>query len=266
MNHERDLLQELTGRTDPGTVPYAPDPERILQMVHQKTVSEKERTVSMSKSKSWKSVLLAAVLIMAIGVCAYAANGRAVSVFGSGPSISDPTYRTLPTEQQCQKDAGFVPVLKEKFANGYTFMQGSLVSNQFLDEENLPVEEYKSFHFLYGKDGDTVYYEEEKYQTETSENSPPQETRDIDGVTLSYYSGRHKFVPEGYVPTEEEQKAVETGELSFGYGDADMEISERETQILLWQDGVIHYSLFQMNGKLSADELFAMAEELLTEK
>ena len=58
----------------------------------------------------------------------------------------------------------------------------------------------------------------------------------------------------------------ETGELSFGYGDADMEISERETQILLWQDGAIHYSLFQMNGKLSADELFAMAEELLTEK
>ena len=187
-------------------------------------------------------------------------------MFGSGPSLTDPTYRTLPTEQQCQKDAGFVPVLKEKFANGYTFMQGSLVSNQFLDEENLPVEEYKSFHFLYGKDGDTVYYEEEKYQTETSENSPPQETRDIDGVTLSYYSGRHKFVPEGYVPTEEEQKAVETGELSFGYGDADMEISERETQILLWQDGAIHYSLFQMNGKLSADELFAMAEELLTEK
>jgi hypothetical protein len=145
-------------------------------------------------------------------------------------------------------------------------MQGSLVSNQFLDEENLPVEEYKSFHFLYGKDGDTVYYEEEKYQTETSENSPPQETRDIDGVTLSYYSGRHKFVPEGYVPTEEEQKAVETGELSFGYGDADVEISERKTQILLWQDGEIRYSLFQMDGKLSADELFAMAEELLTEK
>ena len=266
MNRERDLLQELTGRTDPGTDPYAPDPERILQMVHLKTASKKERTVSMSKSKSWKSVLLAAVLIMAIGVCAYAVNGRAVSVISSSPSISDPTYRTLPTEQQCQKDAGFVPVLKEKFANGYTFMQGSLVSNQFLDEENLPVEEYKSLHFLYGKDGDTVYYEEEKYLTETSENSPPQETRDIDGVTLSYYSGRHKFVPEGYVPTEEEQKAVETGELSFGYGDADMEISERETQILLWQDGVIHYSLFQMNGKLSADELFAMAEELLTEK
>ena len=71
MNHERDLLQELTGRTDPGTVPYAPDPDRILQMVHQKTASGKERTVSMSKSKSWKSVLLAAVLIMAIGVCAY---------------------------------------------------------------------------------------------------------------------------------------------------------------------------------------------------
>ena len=266
MNRERDLLQELTGRTDPGTDPYAPDPERILQMVHLKTASKKERTVSMSKSKSWKSVLLAAVLIMAIGVCAYAVNGRAVSVISSSPSISDPTYRTLPTEQQCQKDAGFVPVLKEKFANGYTFMQGSLVSNQFLDEENLPVEEYKSLDFLYGEDGDTVYLEQEKYLTETTEKFPPQETRDIEGVTLSYYSGRHKFVPEGYVPTEEEQKAVETGELSFGYGDADVEISERKTQILLWQDGEIRYSLFQMDGKLSADELFAMAEELLTEK
>ena len=136
MNHERDLLQELTGRTDPGTVPYAPDPERILQMVHLKTASKKERTVSMSKSKSWKSVLLAAVLIMAIGVCAYAMNGKIISVVSSGPSLSNPTYRTLPTEQQCQKDAGFVPVLKEKFANGYTFMQGSLVSNQFLENTN----------------------------------------------------------------------------------------------------------------------------------
>ena len=91
MNHERDLLQELTGRTDPGTVPYAPDPERILQMVHLKTASKKERTVSMSKSKSWKSVLLAAVLIMAIGVCAYAMNGKIISVVSN---LSDTPNRT----------------------------------------------------------------------------------------------------------------------------------------------------------------------------
>ena len=166
---------------------------------------------------------------------------------------------SLPSEEQCRKDAGFVPILLEQFENGYVFLQGSVVDNQFVDEENLPVEEYQSFSFLYGKDEDKVYFEQEEYISEVTDRNLAQETRTVDGVELHYHCSRYKVVPETYRPTEEEQKAQAEGSLSFGYGDPDVKIEEYKTQILYWQDGGRHCQLFQMNGALSASDLFEMA-------
>jgi hypothetical protein len=85
-------------------------------------------------------------------------------------------------------------------------------------------------------------------------------------VELNYHCSRYKVVPETYRPTGEEQKAQAEGSLSFGYGDPDTKIEEYETQILYWQDGGRHCQLFQMNGALSANDLFEMATECIRAK
>ena len=266
MKHKRDLMQELTGSPDCSEAPFCMDSDRIVERVWNKSGFASERKNQMTRSKRWKTILVAVAAVMILAVGAYAANTKIVSVFSSGPSISTPTYRNLPSEQQCKEDAGFVPVLLERFKNGYSFLQGSVVTNQLMDENNLPVEEYRSFSFLYGKDEDKVYFEQEDYSAEITEKNPPQEIRSADGVELNYHCSSYKVVPVSYRPTEEEQKAQEAGRLSFGYGDPDIEIEEHETQILYWQDGELHCTLFQMDATLSADELFEMAAECVRAK
>ena len=266
MNQKRDLLREITGCPDSSEAPFVLNSNSILESVLNRSDSASERKLKMTKSQRWKTILVAIAAVMVLTAGAYAANGKITSVFSSGPSISDPTYRTLPSEQQCLEDAGFVPVLLECFANGYSFLQGSVITNRFMDENNLPVEEYRSFSFLYGKDEDKVYFEQEVYSSEVTERNLTQEKRTIDGVELNFHCSRYKVVPETYRPTEEEQKAQEEGSLHFGYGDSDTKIEEHETQILYWQNGDIHCQLFQMDGMLSASELFEMAAECIRTK
>ena len=263
MDRNRDLDQELADRLGESEAPYVLEPAGILRLVENKSAGFTERKNKMIRAKRWKAVLLAAAAVLILTVGAYAANGKVTSVFGSGPSYEFPTYRTLPSAERCRKDVSFDAVLIRAFTNGYTFQSGSVVENKMMDEDNLPVEEYKSLNFRYEKEGDLVYFNQEKYAAETEEHFPPRESRTINGIKVNYRSARHKVVPEGYLPSEEEQKAVEEGELSFGYGDPDEEIRESDTQILLWQIGEIHYSLFQMNGALTPEELFTMAGECI---
>ena len=263
MDRNRDLDQELADRLGESEVPYVLEPARILRLVENKSAGLTERKNQMIRAKRWKAVLLAAAAVLILTVGAYAANGKVTHVFSSGPSYEFPTYQALPSAERCRKDAGFDAVLIQAFANGYAFQGGSLLENKLMDDDLIPVEEYKSLNFRYEKEGDLIYFNQEKYATEMEEHFPPQERRTINGIEVNYRSARHQAVPEGYIPSEEEQKAMEDGSLSFGYGGPDQEIVESETQILLWQIGEMHYELFQMNGALTPEELFGMAEECI---
>lgn len=265
MNQPRDLLFELSGQSMATDVPYTPDAERIVTLVTQKISSSgEERTRPMLKPKRWTSLILAAALIFALGVCAYAAYGRPAGVFSSGPSEAFPTYLKLPDAQQCMKDAGFTPVLREKFENGYIFRSGRLVENWFHDEDFQPAERYMSFDFEYEKDGDNITLIQERYETETSDYTS-QKSVTVNGVTLNYNCGTHKVVPLDYIPTPEEKAMQEEGTLSFGYTEMSPgeEIPVNTVQTVTWQIGEMHYTLFQMNGALTSEELFEMAMELL---
>ena len=113
MNQKRDLLREITGCPDSSEAPFVLNSDSILESVLNRSDSASERKLKMTKSQRWKTILVAIAAVMVLTAGAYAANGKITSVFSSGPSISDPTYRTLPSEQQCLEDAGFVPVLLE---------------------------------------------------------------------------------------------------------------------------------------------------------
>ena len=127
------------------------------------------------------------------------------------------------------------------------------------DDAGNIAERFKSLDFTYEKSGDEVYLSQERYKTHV--DSQGQIVGKIKGKDLYYYSYRNKFVPGDYELTEEDKQAEESGELVFSYGTDEVEIMTVQT--LSWSDGDMHYSLMQMDGKLSREELIRMAEEII---
>ena len=121
------------------------------------------------------------------------------------------------------------------------------------------MEKFKSFDFRYGKDDDTVYFSQEKY-TSQSENYA-ELADEHDGVAIYYHSYENKFVPPDYEMTEEDKKAEESGELVFSYGSDEVEL--KTISSAMWSVDDMHYTLMQIGGKLTKEELIDMAKEAI---
>lgn len=223
------------------------------------TTADDERMFSIMKSK--KSVaLIAVVVVLAVGISVLAASGTVKTWYAS--SSSNAEYKTLPSEEDCLEDIGYVPVLVEEFENGYAFKNGSVVNNDLRDEENNSIEKFKSVTFRYEKDGDVLYLSQEKFNSGINMNGTI--VKSVEDTDIYYYSYTNKFVPGDYELTEEDKAAEESGELVFSYGSEEVEIIE-VTNVRWVKDGV-HCSLMQLDGKLSEDELVLVAEEIICSK
>ena len=65
-----------------------------------------------------------------------------------------------------------------------------------------------------------------------------------------------------YELSEEEKSAENSGKVIFSYGSD--EVLEYTVQSVQWSENGVQFMLMQMNGKLSADELVAMAKEAIS--
>lgn len=219
----------------------------------------KERKIMLKK----RFAIAAAAAAMAVGIAAYAASNGIISGWYSGSS-SVPEYKALPTAEQCIKDAGFEPTLIESFSNGYAFSGGHIVKNNLTDENNKSIEKFKSFDFTYSKDGDSVYFNQDKYKSQSAPKNAEDIAANQNGVDIYYSSYMNKCVPPDYTMTDEDKKAEESGELVFSYGSSEVEYTTVSTAE--WQVGDMHYSLMQLDGKLSKDQLVEIAKEIIGEK
>lgn len=231
-------------------------PDGMKDRIKDRTLKYGERkNVNMSKRK-FIAIAAAAVMVFSVGV--YAATGGLIKGwFSSSNALND--YKTLPTAEQCLKDCGYTPTLIDEFENGYKFINGSIVNNTLTDENNNAMEKFKSFDFRYGKGDDTVYFSQKKY-TSQSENYA-EFADEQDGVTIYYHSYENKFVPPDYEMTEEDKKAEESGELVFSYGSD--EVEQKTISGAMWSVDDMHYTLMQMGGKLTKEELIDMAKEAI---
>ena len=226
---------------------------RILAKII-KTKQNKESYIIMSKKKA----LFIAAAIMILGITAFAANGLIPSWFSSSSSIPD--YSSLPTIEKAEKDAGYAPVLFEKFDNGYVFDNGNIVDNNLADANNNSVEKFKSFSFRYTKDGDTVILSQDKYTSEMPESGALISSENGNNIYFTGYT--NKIVPPDYKLTEEDKNAEKSGELVFSYGSREVIISE--VQSVSWSIGDMHFNLMQIDGRLSADDLAEMANYIIS--
>ena len=223
-----------------------------------KSVTMKLNAIKSNTRSKKKISVIAAVAVLALGTTVFAASGIISNWYSS--SSSDPEYKSLPTAQQVKKDIGYDAVLISEFENGYAFKDGSIVNNNLADEDGNSVEKFKSVSFDYEKNGDTVIFSQDKFNSKIDMDGNVIKT--VDGTDIYYYSYTNKIVPAGYKMTDEDKKAEADGKLVFSSGSSDVRISE--VQSVTWVKDNIQYQLMQMDGALSRDELAEMAEEVIS--
>lgn len=259
MKGRRNLAKDLGITAGTGTEPVRPDLEKIKCAVHEQMDSSgAERKIHTMKARK-KICMIAAAAALTLGVTAFASGG--IVKMWTGSSSSRPEYTSFPSEQQCVKDIGYLPVLVEEFSNGYTFKSGSVVSNNLKDEAGASVEKFKSVTFRYERDGAPgVNISQGQYQTQMeSENG---QVFTVENGTEIYYSiYTNKLVPEDYEMTAEDKRAEESGELVFSWGAEEIQVQEVES-VFFEKDGM-HTCIQQIDGALTADELVQMAKEML---
>ena len=230
----------------------------MRKTIDKQNVLENEGRNSMFKTKKRIAVLAAAV-IMILGITAFAATGVISTWYSS--SSSRPDYHSLPSADQVNKDIGYDVELIDRFSNGYVFKDGRIVNNKLTDEDNQIIEKFKSVAFRYQKGRDEVDFTQDRYQSESEPSGSLVET--INGVDLYYFSYVNKIVPPDYQLTEEDKRAEENGELVFSYGSDKVEIIT--WQHVNWSIGDMHYELFQQvdDNSLSEEEIIEMAREVI---
>lgn len=259
MNRKNDLFEELNIDKEQNDFcsPLDIDIRAVKQNVNAKLDSAYTERKSYTMKSKKKISLIAIAATFVLGITVFAASGTVSTWFSS--SSSTPDYKSLPTAKQAVKDIGYEPVLIDSFENGYTFKDGSIVKNNLADENGKSIEKFKSVSFDYEKDGDRVFFSQDKFNSE--KNTDGNVIKSVDGIDIYYYSYTNKTVPADYVLTDDDKKAEENGELAFSYGSPEVKISE--VQSVTWTKDGILYQLLQIDGKLSADDLSKMAEEIL---
>lgn len=259
MKKENDLFEELNINNCDRDLcnPLDIDIRSVKQKVNTKLDSAcTERKIVSMKSKKKISVIAAAATLI-LGITVFAANGIVSDWFSS--SSSAPDYKSLPTAEQVKKDIGYEPVLIDEFKNGYVFNDGNIVNNNLTDEDGNSVEKFKSVSFDYEKDGDEVVFAQDKF------NSKPElagnVVKTVKNTDIYYFGYTNKSVPADYKLTDADKKAESNGELIFSYGSPEVKV--QKVQSVTWVKDGMQYQLLQIDGKLSADELVKMAEEVL---
>ena len=162
-------------------------------------------------------------------------------------------FCTVPTEE-----LGFAPVLIDEFENGYSYETGYVIDNEHADSKTAVVEKFKSAMFEYTKDGNTVYFSQDKFDSAVNSGSI---VDSFAGVELYWKSYTNKIVPEDYQMTEADEQAQESGELVFTWGSDSVQTVEVKS--LQWMRDGVQYMLLQMGGELGAEDMITMAKEAI---
>jgi len=237
-------------------VPKAP--EGFHHQVLQTLENLPERKEGILMKKKFTKILVAAAVVAALGVTAFA-GGRLLEITGHSSSADD--FHELPTPSEAAEIVGAEPVLLESFSNGYAFKRGSTSENTLVYEGNAKGREYRSMELGYAKDGDEVFLSFGSPIVPGECTDSNTESIDVDGRTLYYARQTYKIVPPDYQLTEQDKQDEDDGTYVFSYGGDTVEV--KDFQHLSWSQGELNYELYANDSVLERDDFIAMAEEIL---
>ncbi len=246
-------LNELDERHISDTAVFAPkagqgSPERIVRM-------NKKRIITFA---------LAAVLILALGITAYAGSGR-LRAIGTHAMPKTGEYTGLSELPKIEKDVGFPMTVPEGFSNGYRFSKLEVKGEAVYGENNEVLTEYYTVHALYARPGSAeirLVLGPVFELPDTPAAPEPGERRTVDGVTVNLSRDHYKVVPEDYEKTEDDLAREADGHYYISFGSD--EIEEYELAFAGFRLDGVEYTLMDMaaNGD-SLEVLVQMAEEII---
>ena len=201
------------------------------------------------------AAIVAIAALLALAGTALAAGGD----WRGWLSFPAEKYDSMPSGNKLENEIDYAAVLIESFENGYDFKHGYTVDNEIIDDIGDVKDNFKSVMFEYEKDGDIVYFSQEK--TEAEIDVKGEQVDSISGTDVYYYSYVNKIVPEDYELSEEEKSARESGEIIFSWGSDEVKLTE--VRSLQWEKNGINYMLLQIGGLLDCEELVGMARQIL---
>lgn len=218
----------------------------------------KEVPISMFKHKKKRMAAAVIAATVVVGGSAFAFGGTAISrIFASSSASAD--YTSLPSAQQCQRDAGFTPALLQSFDNGFAFKDGVIVHNQEQNEDGQTVNKYASLEFDYQKGDETVSLMQNSGSSqEETGNCVAQK----DGVSYYETTKTEKYVSDSYQMTEQDRKEEASGQVEFNVGQSDNGVETEQYHGINWTVGGVHYTLYQMNGSLTSAQMLEMAQQI----
>lgn len=239
---------------------------RIAQRMAQEN-GHKEVPISMFKHKKKRMAAAVIAATVVVGGSAFAFGGTAISrIFASSSASAD--YTSLPSAQQCQRDAGFTPALLQSFDNGFAFKDGVIVHNQEQNEDGQTVNKYASLEFDYQKGDETVSLMQNSGASQEEETGSCAAQKD--GVSYYETTKTEKYVSDSYQMTEQDRKEEASGQVEFNVGDSDAihagqsdnGVETEQYHGINWTVGGVHYTLYQMNGSLTSAQMLEMAQQI----
>ena len=239
---------------------HMPDDMRA-RIVHRMAQENGHKEVPISMFKHKKKRMAAAVIAatVVVGGSAFAFGGTAISrIFASSSASAD--YTSLPSAQQCQRDAGFTPALLQSFDNGFAFKDGVIVHNQEQNEDGQTVNKYASLEFDYQKGDETVSLMQNSGASQEEETGSCAAQKD--GVSYYETTKTEKYVSDSYQMTEQDRKEEVSGQVEFNVGPSDNGVETVQYHGINWTAGGVHYNLYQMNGSLTTAQMLEMAQQI----
>lgn len=229
--------------------------------------SEKEAVIMKFQKRK---VALAAAVIVAIGsITCYATGTMTGLMVGSSHLTEVSEYSGLAVAEE---KAGFETGMPETFSSGYVFKNVNTGEGKAVDAEGngIPGTEYIDVFMTYEKDGSeitaSIMPELKEEPAEEAEAKAPEasETREIGGITVSYYETTMKVVPPDYELTEQDKKDMENSNFTISYGSDQVYV--QKVRSIDWKADGKAYNLLDMEGAVDAGTLFSMAQDVIEGK
>ena len=230
---------------------------RIVQRMAQENTKEVSISMFKHKKKRMAAIVIAATVV--VGGSAFAFGGTAISQIIATCSASA-DYTSLPSAQQCQRDAGFTPALLQSFDNGFAFKDGVIVHNREQNEDGQTVNKYASLEFDYQKGDETVSLMQDSGAAQEKETGRCAAQKD--GVSYYETTKTEKYVSYSYQMTEQDRKEEASGQVEFNVGPSDNGVETVQYHGINWTAGGVHYTLYQMNGSLTTAQMLEMAQQI----
>ena len=246
-------LNDLDERHISDTAAYSPQagqgsPERIVPM-------NKKRIITFA---------LAAVLILALGITAYAGGGL-LRAIGTHAMPKTGEYSSLAELPKIEKDVGFPMIVPEDFSNGYRFSDLKVNGEAVYGENNEVLTEYYTVHALYAKPGSAeirLVLGPVFELPDTPAAPEPGERRTVGGVPVELTRDHYKVVPEDYEKTEDDLAREAEGHFYISFGSD--EIEEYELAFAGFRLDGVEYTLMDMAATADSPDILAqMAEEII---